>query len=175
MCRATLGAMPVYLWTCAASAIFSYGSRGTPGWAKTLNRVPELPKAQDGSSMCCRARTGVTAVRSTMSEPASLFSTRDSAGGQRHVDQLDTEQVRGRLQFGTEISDAERPVVRDAGRAPRVDPFTGVAAEVDPGGRVADLQHRAGHDGPGGRDEPVDAVALLGDAEGGHRPVPDIE
>ena len=35
----------------AASAIFSYGSRGTPSCAKTLNRVPELPNAHEGSSI----------------------------------------------------------------------------------------------------------------------------
>ena len=51
MCRATLGAAPVKACTWAASAIFSYGSRGTPCWANTLNLVPELPKAHDGSSM----------------------------------------------------------------------------------------------------------------------------
>src|SRR6185436_8483835 len=51
MWRATVGATPVKRWTCAASATFSYGSRGTPFWAKTLKRVPELPKAHDGSSI----------------------------------------------------------------------------------------------------------------------------
>ena len=51
MWSATVGATPVKRWTCAASAIFSYGSRGTPCWANTLNRVPELPNAHDGSSI----------------------------------------------------------------------------------------------------------------------------
>src|SRR6478752_2847164 len=51
MWRATVGAIPVKRWTCAASATFSYGSRGTPFWANTLKRVPELPKAHDGSSI----------------------------------------------------------------------------------------------------------------------------
>jgi len=51
MWSATDGATPVYRWTSAASAIFSKGVRGTPRWAKTLKRVPELPKAQEGSSM----------------------------------------------------------------------------------------------------------------------------
>jgi hypothetical protein len=51
MCSATVGATPVNLCTVAASAIFSCGLRGTPAWAKTLNRVPELPKAQDGVSI----------------------------------------------------------------------------------------------------------------------------
>ena len=37
----------------AASAIFSQGSRGVPGVPKTLNRVPEFPNAQEGSSMDC--------------------------------------------------------------------------------------------------------------------------
>src|SRR5262245_15308474 len=50
MCSATLGAAPVNRWTWAASAIFSYGSRGTPCWANTLNLVPELPNAHEGSS-----------------------------------------------------------------------------------------------------------------------------
>src|SRR5690242_1837352 len=60
MCSATRGASPVSSWTLAASEIFSYGSRGTPGWVNTLNRVPELPNAHDGSSISCsssRART----------------------------------------------------------------------------------------------------------------------
>src|SRR5258708_35223123 len=51
MWSATVGATPVYRWTSAASAIFSCGVRGTPFWAKTLNRVPEFPKAHDGSSI----------------------------------------------------------------------------------------------------------------------------
>ncbi len=55
MCSATVGASPVYRCTCAASAIFSYGSRGVPGVENTLKRVPELPNAQLGSSICCRA------------------------------------------------------------------------------------------------------------------------
>src|SRR5829696_8713954 len=51
MCSATFGASPVSSFTFAASAIFSWTVRGVPGVLKTLNRVPELPKAQDGSSM----------------------------------------------------------------------------------------------------------------------------
>src|SRR6266496_3961505 len=55
MCSATLGATPVCAWTCAASSSFSYALRGTPGWAKTLKRVPEFPNAHDGNSIrCCR-------------------------------------------------------------------------------------------------------------------------
>src|SRR4029079_19828621 len=51
MWSATGGATPVTRWTWAASAIFSYGSRGTPRCANTLKRVPELPKAHEGSSI----------------------------------------------------------------------------------------------------------------------------
>ncbi len=47
----TFGASPVSALTCAASAIFSYGSRGVPGVVNTLNRVPEFPYAQLGTSM----------------------------------------------------------------------------------------------------------------------------
>src|SRR5215831_3063980 len=64
MCTATLGAIPVYLCTCAASSIFSWGVRGTPGWANTLNLVPVLPNAQDGVSIRCARRAVFTAVRS---------------------------------------------------------------------------------------------------------------
>ena len=53
MCSATLGASPVEACTCAASASFSNGSRGTPCCANTLNRVPELPYAHDGTSIAC--------------------------------------------------------------------------------------------------------------------------
>jgi len=61
MWSATVGATPVKRWTWAASAIFSYGSRGTPFWAKTLKRVPELPNAHDGSSMCWDLSVATTA------------------------------------------------------------------------------------------------------------------
>ena len=47
----TFGANPVIAFTCAASAIFSHGSRGVPGVVNTLNRVPEFPYAQLGTSM----------------------------------------------------------------------------------------------------------------------------
>src|SRR3954452_25052615 len=51
MCRATLGARPVSRFTSAASASFSSMVRGVPGVLNTLNRVPALPNAQDGSSI----------------------------------------------------------------------------------------------------------------------------
>src|SRR6187397_3742585 len=65
MCSATVGAMPVKRWTWAASATFSYGSRGTPFWAKTLKRVPELPKAHDGSSIRWARNDATTAWLAT--------------------------------------------------------------------------------------------------------------
>ena len=55
MCNATEGASPVCTCTWAASAIFSKGSRGVPGVVKTRKRVPELPKAHEGSSMAWRS------------------------------------------------------------------------------------------------------------------------
>ena len=61
MWSATVGATPVNRWTWAASAIFSYGSRGTPAWANTLKRVPELPNAHDGSSIACDASAATMA------------------------------------------------------------------------------------------------------------------
>src|SRR5215472_18322075 len=64
MCTATLGAIPVNLWTCAASSIFSCTVRGTPGWANTLNRVPVFPNAHDGVSIRCARNAAFTAVRS---------------------------------------------------------------------------------------------------------------
>src|SRR6185295_15956674 len=63
MCRATVGATPVNRWTVAASAIFSYGSRGTPSCGKTLNRVPELPKAHDAVSIRCVRSTADARAR----------------------------------------------------------------------------------------------------------------
>ena len=66
MCRATLGAIPVWRWTWAASVTFSKALRGTPGWPNTLKRVPELPKAQDGSSMRWVARAAFTPCRSVV-------------------------------------------------------------------------------------------------------------
>ena len=44
--------------TVAASAIFSSTVRGVPGVENTLNRVPELPKAHEGSSMAWAASWG---------------------------------------------------------------------------------------------------------------------
>src|SRR5437762_704903 len=66
MCTATLGATPVNACTCAASSIFSCGVRGTPGWANTLNRVPVLPNAHDGSSIRCAFSALFTSVTSPM-------------------------------------------------------------------------------------------------------------
>src|SRR3954467_1312648 len=124
MCSATDGATPVYLCTWAASATFSYGSRGTPGCANTLKRVPELPKAQDGSSIRCRPSTVLTAARSTMVKPA--FDSDVLSGSD--VDQVDAEQVGRGSQLRAQVAHPERPVMGDAGRAPRVGPLARVAA-----------------------------------------------
>src|SRR5262245_3371189 len=75
MCRATLGAEPVKVCTWAASATFSYGSRGTPAWANTLNRVPELPNAHDGSSMLRSPRPSAT--RCSLVISGSPFASRE--------------------------------------------------------------------------------------------------
>src|SRR4051812_23739208 len=170
MCSATVGATPVKRCTCAASAIFSYGSRGTPGCANTLNRVPELPKAQEGSSMCCRRSTCLTASRSTMDEPAFDKGELDSDGHE-----VRAEEVGGGPQLRQEVAGAERPVVRDPGGAPGVDPLARVAAEVHPGRGVADAQQWPGHDAPARGDEPVRAVPLLRDPDRGDRPGPDAD
>ena len=83
MCSDTRGATPVYRCTWAASAIFSNGSRGTPGCENTLNRVPELPNAQLGTSMVNSARPLRTlSARSAGRPPApapSLLSSRISS------------------------------------------------------------------------------------------------
>ena len=42
------------------------GVRGTPGWPNTLNLVPELPNAQDGSSIRWVARAAFTLVTSVV-------------------------------------------------------------------------------------------------------------
>src|SRR5215472_13062358 len=64
MCTAMLGAAPVNACTWAASSAFSHGVRGTPGWPNTLNRVPVLPNAHEGSSISCCRRAALTAARS---------------------------------------------------------------------------------------------------------------
>lgn len=67
MCRATVGAAPVNSCTFAASSSFSKGSRGTPGWANTLKRVPELPYAHDGVSTAWVLSAAFTAASSVTS------------------------------------------------------------------------------------------------------------
>src|SRR5436189_3649040 len=69
MCNATVGASPVCVCTCAASETFSNGSRGTPGWVNTLKPVPELPNAQEGSSIACSASRGAMSAKEVMSFP----------------------------------------------------------------------------------------------------------
>src|ERR1700742_2135170 len=69
MCRATLGAIPVNRCTCAASSIFSTGVRGTPGCGNTLNLVPVLANAHDGSSMRCAFSAAFTLATSPIPGP----------------------------------------------------------------------------------------------------------
>src|SRR5947209_19852679 len=72
MCSDTRGVTPVYRCTCAASEIFSKGSRGTPGCENTLNRVPELPNAQLGTSIVNSARPARTrSARASADTPGS--------------------------------------------------------------------------------------------------------
>src|ERR1035438_7704890 len=94
MCTATLGATPVNACTWAASAIFSCGVRGTPGCANTLNRVPVLPNAHDGSSIRWARNAVFTAVRSGISrhlqaaQHAAVQSLRFSRCGSVKVEYL---------------------------------------------------------------------------------------
>src|SRR5690625_4910275 len=87
MCRATIGAPPVWACTWAASAIFSFGSRGTPGWENTLNRVPELPKAQEGTSMVCLARASRTCA------PAVEVMSAATPNIGRRIPRIDSETI----------------------------------------------------------------------------------
>src|ERR1700734_1471754 len=167
MCTAMLGATPVYLCTWAASSAFSKGLRGTPVWANTLNRVPLFPNAHDGSSICCCRRASLTAFWSTIEILVSCLGC--------HFGKFDAQQFGRGAQFGEQVAGAERPVMRDPGRAPRVCPVAGVPAKINAGGGVTDLEQRAGHDSAGRGDELVRAIAPLRDAERGDRPVLHVE
>src|SRR4249920_3696628 len=121
MCSAMVGATPVYRCTWEASAIFSYGSRGTPGWANTLNRVPELPNAQEGSSMACSSRSGAIGVRSVMVLPACLvvetihsFVTVEGLRGGRQVVRYRDEHSAG-VREGGPMAVSIRDVAERAG------------------------------------------------------------
>src|SRR3954453_7570553 len=76
MCSATVGATPVKRCTCAASSIFSSGVRGTPCWANTLKRVPELPYAHEGVSMCWVRSAAFTAFVSVTRNPRFVRASR---------------------------------------------------------------------------------------------------
>src|SRR5689334_10179734 len=67
MCSATDGASPVNRCTVAASAIFSCTVRGVPGVPNTLNRVPELPYAHEGTSMARCSRSVAMSAKLLMS------------------------------------------------------------------------------------------------------------
>src|SRR5512132_502765 len=95
MCRATLGAIPVKRWTWAASDTFSKALRGTPGWPNTLKRVPELPNAQDGSSIRWVARAACTPAVSVVI-CALLSASAQEAHGHAAVDR--DQQPGGDLQ-----------------------------------------------------------------------------
>src|SRR5690606_12774827 len=84
MCRATLGARAVYLCTCAASAIFSKGSRGVPGVPNTRKRVPELPYAQLATSICSFASCSCEGVMA-MIAPVSFDILRRCANRSRRA------------------------------------------------------------------------------------------
>src|SRR4029078_9839175 len=73
MCSATLGAAPVNWCTWAASAFFSYGSRGTPFWANTLNLVPEFPNAHEGNSMLRSRKPSAIRCSGVMSSPPLAY------------------------------------------------------------------------------------------------------
>src|SRR5215217_3221092 len=86
MCRATVGAIPVKRCTWAASETFSKALRGTPGWPNTLKRVPELPNAQDGSSMRWVARAALVAFTSVVIAGSPLERSAQEAHGHAAVD-----------------------------------------------------------------------------------------
>src|SRR5919197_3143082 len=117
MCRATLGATPVKRCTVAASSTFSKGLRGTPGWPNTLKRVPLLPNAHDGSSICWVRRSSLTSSRL---RPMTASLLRSSSGLLHpepalapHVEQRRPEQQRaqgGELVAGADLEQGEAPV-----------------------------------------------------------------
>ena len=75
MCSDTRGASPVSAFTWAASAIFSNGLRGAPGVVNTLNRVPELPYAQLGTSIVNSSRPDRASIATV------IASSSGSVGG----------------------------------------------------------------------------------------------
>src|SRR5262245_37515793 len=90
MCSATVGATPVNRCTVAASATFSYGSRGTPSCGNTLNLVPELPYAQEAVSIrwvrsASLTRDRVAGARSVMVRFSQLIVEIEHFGKQVHV------------------------------------------------------------------------------------------
>src|SRR6266581_59746 len=177
MCTAMAGATPVKRCTWAASCAFSHGVRGTPGWLNTLNRVPEFPNAQEGSSIWCVRSASLTPSRSAITEP---FSGWERCGVRRQRSRRDlgergAQQVAGGTEFRQQVTGAQGPVVGDAGRAPVVGPLAGVAAEIYPGRGVADREQRSVHHPAGRGDESERAVALLRDAEHGDRSVLHVE
>jgi hypothetical protein len=72
-----------------------------PGVPKTLKRVPELPKAQEGSSMACWLSWSVTAARDGMDAPSleTRVDLPDSCTGRRAIKRFNKPQQEG-IRFG---------------------------------------------------------------------------
>src|SRR6185437_10305530 len=143
MCTAMTGATPVYWCTWAASSAFSNGSRGTPGWPNTLNRVPLLPNAQDGSSIWWFLRASLTAVRSRIR--GHLLGSRASSRGLFSVEVEDLfdpgEGLVRRAAGHEEPGHLGLPAAVDAGRRHR-----GERGLVVAGFQVADEQAVTGEE-----------------------------
>src|SRR5919106_5211589 len=106
MCNATVGAAPVSRCTIAASSIFSYGVRGTPSWANTLNRVPEFAYAHDAVSTACCRSADITRCR--VEELSSVIAVSLQASSSICIRETDLEvevvdvalvEHRGRTQY----------------------------------------------------------------------------
>src|SRR6266542_480459 len=110
MCRATLGATPVKRCTAAASSIFSYASRGTPSWAYTLKRVPELPNAHDGVSIRCVRSARSTRLRVSAARQVDEERRHLSLPPAVHVGRLHRRPRGGQI-VGVKVAD-QQPVPR---------------------------------------------------------------
>src|SRR6188768_3611180 len=127
MCSATVGASPVWRCTCAASAIFSYGSRGTPGCANTLKRVPELPNAHDGSSIACTASWSEIEAKSLVMALSLLLLIRCC---ELELEVEDLGELHGGLVWSSGDRDEEVRHLRLPGRGARVGRQPGLGCDV---------------------------------------------
>jgi hypothetical protein len=114
----------------SASAIFSHGSLGTPGCENTLNRVPELPKAHDGSSIRCALNVAVTHRRAS-GESSVIPALHKFSTVSDHIGEAESEQVRHRSEVRHPMAGGQCPVGADPAGTPVFDPLAGVATEVD--------------------------------------------